>query len=277
MQETMTRPIPRWRMITFGVLLVLLLVLYLGDRPQQLTYLVTAFGDLSGGPGATHEMHWFVQGVLAWVIVAAIAAQLRRPVARIGAAWVYGLGLVLAFSMVLALADLPAEVVPIVTAAIVVAALGFAAHPSSWRAKFTSVAPPSRVLFLLVAFAAVPLVVYALGQLDIHTSSGSHDEHYAFGHWVVMAAYALLAPLYGAVAALKVSGWRFPLWVSGLMVAALGIGSLGITAVSQLSALWSLVAITWGVVFIGIGELEARRQDVPVGPSTPTRRPSVPS
>jgi hypothetical protein len=34
----------------------------------------------------------------------------------VGAAWVYGAGTVLAFAMVLALADLPAEVVPIVAA-----------------------------------------------------------------------------------------------------------------------------------------------------------------
>ena len=275
MHETTTPPIPRWRMITFWVLMVVLLVLYLGDRPQQLTFIVTAFGGFPAGAGATHEMHWFAQGVLAWVIVAAIGIQLRRPATQIGAAWVYGLGLVLAFSMVLALADLPAEVVPIVAAAVVVAVLGFVAHPSSWRARVTSVAPPSRALFLLVALAAVPLVIYAVGQLDIHTSSGPHDEHFEFGHWVVMAAYTLLVPLYGAVAAWKVAGWRFPLWVTGLMPAALGIGSLGITAVSQLTTGWSLLAIAWGAAFIGVGELEARQHE-PASPPAPAR-PSVAS
>jgi hypothetical protein len=272
MNDTTTPRIPRWRLITFWVLMAVLLFLHLGERPEQLSFVVTAFAGFPEGAGATHEIHWFAQGVFAWVILAAIAVHLRRPAARVGAAWVYGAGTVLAFVMFLALADLPAEVVPIVVAAIVIAAIAFVAHPSSWRAKFTPVAAPSRTLFVLVAVAAVPLVIYAVGQLTIHTSSGPHDEHYEFGHWVVMAVYALLVPVLGAVSAWKVSGWRFPLWVAGLMVAALGIGSLGITAVSQLTNVWSLLAIVWGAAFIGVGELEAR-QDGPVGrPAQATRQ-----
>jgi hypothetical protein len=258
MTSMTTTPAPRWRLITFWVLMALLLFLHLGERPEQLGFVVTAFGGFPEGAGATHELHWFAQGVFAWLIVAAVAAQLRQPAARVGAAWVYGAGTVLAFVMILALADLPAEVVPIVAAATVIAAIAFVAHPSAWRAKFAPVARPSRALFVLVALAAVPLAVYAAGQLDIHAGSGPHDEHYEFGHWVVMAVYALLVPIFGAVAAAKVSGWRFPLWVAGLMSIALGIGSLGITAVSQLSGSWSLLAITWGAVFIGVGEREAR-------------------
>ena len=274
MDATTTPSIPRWRMLTFWLLLVVLLFLHLGERPQQLIYIVTAFGDLSGGPGASHEMHFFAQGVFAWTIVAAVLAQLCRPAAQVGAAWVYGAGTVLAFSMFLALADLPADVVGIVAAAIVIAAIAFVAHPSSWRSKFASVAPPSRTLLALVAVAAVPLVVYAIGQVDIHASSGPHDEHYEFGHWIVMAVYALLPVLLGVVAAWKVSGWRFPLWAAGLMVAGLGVGSLGITAVSQLSTAWSLAAIAWGAAFIAAGELEARQQQLTT-PTAAERRPIV--
>jgi hypothetical protein len=273
MTETTNLPIPRWRMITFWVLLVMLLFLHLGDRPQQLTFIVTAFGGFPAGEGATHELHWFTQGVFVWAIVAAVVAQLRRPAAQVGAAWVYGAGTVLAFAMVLVLADLPAEVVPIIAAAIVIAALAFVAHPSSWRAKFTPIAGPSRVLFALSAVAAVPLVIYAVGQLDIHLGSGMGDEHYEFGHWVVMAVYAVLVPLFGAVAAWKVSGWRFPLWVAGVMAAALGVGSLGITAVSQLTTLWSLLAIAWGAAFIAVGELEARQPGPRDQPAPIGRRP----
>ncbi|TVR27264.1 MAG: hypothetical protein EA387_01330 [Nitriliruptor sp.] len=276
MTETTTPPIPRWRLITFWVLLVVLLFLHLGERPQQLSFIVTAFGGFPAGEGATHEMHWFAQGVFAWSMVAAVAAQLRRPAAQVGAAWVYGAGTVLAFVMVLALADLPAEVIPIIAAAIVIAALAFVAHPSSWRAKFTSVTTPSRTLFALAAVAAVPSVVYAVGQLDIHLGSGPHDEHYAFGHWVVMAVYALLVPLFGAVAAWKVSGWRFPLWVAGIMAAALGVGSLGMTAVSQLTTTWSLLAIAWGAAFIAVGELEARQPGPHNQPAPTDRRPVSP-
>lgn len=69
------------------------------------------------------------------------------------------------------------------------------------------------------------------------------------------------------------SGWRFPLWVAGLMAAALGVGSLGITAVSQLTTLWSLVAIVWGAAFIAVGELEARQQAPHNRPAPTYRRP----
>jgi hypothetical protein len=258
MTETISTRIPRWRQITFWVLMVLLLFLHLGERPEQLAFVITAFGGFPAGAGATHEMHWFAQGAFAWVIVAAVAVQLRRPAPQIGAAWVYGAGTVVAFAMILALTDLPAEVVPVLAAATVIAGIAFLAHPSAWRAKFTPVARPSRALVALAAIATVPAVIYAIGQLDIHAASGPHDEHYEFGHWVVMAVYALLVPLFGAVAAWKVSGWRFPLWAAGLMSIALGIGSLGIAAVSQLSTVWSLLAITWGVAFIVLGEREAR-------------------
>jgi hypothetical protein len=258
MTDTTTTRISRWRLVTFWVLLLLLLFLHLGERPEQLGFVITAFGGYPAGAGATHEIHWFAQGVFAWVIVAAVAVQLRRPASQVGAAWAYGAGTVLAFAMILALADLPAEVIPVVAAATVFAAVAFIAHPSAWRAKLTPTARPSRALFALVALAGVPLVVYAIGQLDIHASSGPHDEHYEFGHWVVMAVYALLIPLFGAVAAGKVSGWRFPLWASGLMAIALGVGSLGITAVSQLSTAWAALAIAWGTAFIAVGEREAR-------------------
>jgi hypothetical protein len=275
MTVTTSTTTPRWRLITFWVLLVVLLFLYLGERPQQLGFVVTAFGGFPAGAGATHEFHWFAQGVVAWVIVAAVLAQLRRPAAQMGAAWVYGIVAVLTFGLVLSLADLPAEVVPIVLAATVIAALAFLAHPSPLRARLAPVAPRSRVLLLLAAVAAVPFTVYAVGQFDIHLSSGPLDEHHEFGHWIVMGAYGLLVPILAAVAASKVSGWRFPLWVAGAMSVALGVGSLGITAVSQLTTLWSLLAIAWGVVFVGVGELEAARVGPVEASTAPERRPSV--
>jgi hypothetical protein len=273
MPTTYTTP-PRWRSITFGLLMALLLFLHLGERPEQLGYVFTAFGGLPAGAGATHEIHFFAQGVLAWVILVAVLVQLRRPATQVGAAWVYGAGSVLAFTMILALADLPAEAVPVVTAAVALAVLAFVAHPSRWRAKVTSIARPSVTLYALVAVATVPLVVYAIGQLDIHAGSGPHDEHYQFGHWVVMAVYALLIPLFGAVAAWKVPGWRFPLWAAGLMGIAFGVGSLGITAVSQLSTHWAVLAIACGAAFIGVGELQVRSNtEAPAQRDGPTVEP----
>jgi hypothetical protein len=216
--------------------MAVLLFLHAGERPESLGWLVTAFAGFPEGAGATHEIHWFTISAFTWVMVAAILVNLRRPASQVGAAWTYGLGTLLAFGLVLA----------------------FFAHPSSMRAKITPVERPSTTLFALVAAAAIPLVVYGFGQLQIHRASGVGDEHFEFGHWVVMGVVGLVTPALGVVAASKVSGWRFPLWAAGSIAVALGVASLGITAVSQLSMLWALAAILWGAAFIVAGEREAR-------------------
>ena len=247
----------RLRLVGFGVLLALLLFLHFGERPQMLAFLVTAFGDV--GEMAGHEVHMFAQGVFAWTVLAAVAVQLRQPARRVGAAWAYTLATVITFSMFVVLADLPGGVVPILIAAIGVAVLAFLAHPASLRAKVAPTGRPSVLLLALAAVAAIPLVTYAAGQIAIHLASGPHDEHWQFGHWIIMAALALVAVGLAAVAAAKVSGWRFPLWTAGLIVAALGAGSLALNAVSQLQTGWALAALAWGAGFIAAGELEARR------------------
>jgi hypothetical protein len=258
MSETLVTPVARWRMIVFWSLMAVLLFLHAGESPESLVWLVTAFAGFPEGAGATHEMHWFTISAFTWVMVAAILINLRRPVSQVGAAWTYGLGTVLAFGLVLALADLPPEIAPVLGAAIVIAVLAFFAHPSTLRAKVAPVERPSPMLFALIAVATVPLVVYGFGQLQIHLGSGTGDEHFEFGHWVVMGVVALVTPALGVVAASKVSGWRFPLWATGLLMVALGIGSLGMTAVSQLRTPWALLAILWGATFIVTGEREAR-------------------
>lgn len=248
---------PRWRLVVFWLLMAVLLFLHFGDRPQTLAFLVTAFGDV--GELASHEMHMFAQGVFAWTIVAGVFGNLWRPARQVGAAWVYGLGTVLAFGLVVVFADLPADVVPILIGAIGVAVVAFIAHPSALRAKFTPVARPSTALAGLAVLAAVPLLVYAVGQIGTQLGSGPGDEHFEFGHWVIMAAVTLVPIAIAFVAAAKVSGWRVPLWTAGVMVAALGVGSLGLTAVSQFPTLWALLAILWGAAFVAVGEREARR------------------
>jgi hypothetical protein len=261
MTQTLERPTteattPRWRLVAFWLLMAVLLVLHLGERPQMLAFPFVAF---DGGDHAGHEIHMFAQGVFAWLVLAAFAVHLRRPAARIGALWSITLGTVVAFGLFAVFADLPPEVVPILVAAIAVAVLAFLAHPAPLRAKVASVDRPSPALGGLAVVAAVPLAAYAVGQLGIHLGSGPADQHYEFGHWVVMAAVAVIPIALAAVAAVKVAGWRFPLWAAGLMVATLGVASLGLSAASHLSTLWAVAAIGWGAAFVATGELEARR------------------
>jgi hypothetical protein len=255
--------VPRWRSIAFWILMVLLVVLHVGDRPEVLTWIVTA---VAGNPPGGHDLHMFAQGVIMWTVIVAVGLNLRRTVQQVGAAWVYTIMSVLGFGLFLVLADVPSAVVGILAAAIVVGFLAFLAHPAGLRAKFQSVERPSVALLALVGAAAIPLVTYASGQLSIHLGSGPADEHFAFNHWIVMAVYALVSVALGLPAALKVSGWRVPAWTSGLMVALLGIGSLLLSAPSQLTGMWAVLAILWGAAFIAVAEVEARHAPQVVGP-----------
>lgn len=253
---------PRWRLVVFWVLCALVVVGHLGERPQQLHFPITAFGDgVEGG----HEMHFFTKGAFLWAVLAAVASSLRRPMRKVGAAWVYGLGTVVAFGGLLAFAAVPPEVTVILAVGIAVGMLAFLAHPASLRSKLIPPGRPDAVLLGLVAVAAVPLVAYAVGQLDIHAASGPADQHHEFGHWVVMAVYAVVAVLWGLGAALRLDGWRVPLWAAGLLVAGLGVASLGISAVSQLGTPWALAAVVWGGAFIATGELRSRAPSRNVG------------
>jgi hypothetical protein len=190
MSEVSAAPVPRWRRILFWISMVALLFLQVGESPESLGWPIGAFGGFPVGEGATHEIHWFTIGTFTWVIVLAILVQLRRAGTQIGAAWAYGLGSVLVFGLILALADLPPEIAPILMGALVVGAAAFLLHPSSWRARFAAVEPRSPLLFGLVVLAAIPLIIYAAGQLEIHHGSGPADEHFEFGHWVVMGCSA---------------------------------------------------------------------------------------
>ena len=262
MTDTLERPTtgvtaPRWRLIAFWLSLAALLVLHLGERPEMLAFPVIAF---DGGDHAGHEIHLFAQGVFAWLVLVAFAVHLRRPASRVGALWSITLATVVAFSLLAIFADLPPEVGPILIATIAVAVLAFLAHPARLSTKVPSVDRLSPVLAGLAVAGAVPLAVYAVGQLGIHLASGPADEHFEFGHWIIMAAVALICVGLALVAAVKVPGWRFPLWAAGLMVASLGVASLGINAVSQLSTAWALTAIAWGVAFITAGELDRRTE-----------------
>jgi hypothetical protein len=254
------RSVPRWRMVAFWVVMVVLVFLHLGERPEILAWVVTAFGADHHG----HEIHFFTLSLLTWSVVAGVAVNVRHTHRQVGAAWVYSLTSVLAFAMFLALADVPPEMVPVLAAVTVVGLVAFLTHPSRLRDKFRPTARPSVALLGLLVIAAAPLMGYAMGQLQIHAASGPGDEHYEFGHWLVMAIYAFTVVAVGLVAAVKVAGWRTPAWVTGALVAGLGIGSLGITAVSQLSAPWAMAAIAWGIAFVVVAELEARA--TPVAP-----------
>jgi hypothetical protein len=118
---------------------------------------------------------------------------------------------------------------------------------------------PSWIMLGAVAVAAVPLVIYALGQAELQRTDSS-SEHAAFFHWVETSFYAIAILLLGLLAALRPSAFRMGGWMAGLALALLGAASvlLGSYA-SAIEAPWSWVALLGGVAFVGLGEWERSR------------------
>jgi hypothetical protein len=84
----------------------------------------------------------------------------------------------------------------------------------------------------------------------------NHDmEHIAVGHYRSMAAYSLIIILIGILASFRPGGWRFAMWIAGLLAVMLGLASVVLpSAGSSLGLVWGLAAIVWCIAFIAIGE-----------------------
>ncbi|MFN2418871.1 MAG: hypothetical protein ABR593_08105, partial [Candidatus Limnocylindria bacterium] len=109
------------------------------------------------------------------------------------------------------------------------------------------------------AVAAVPLVIYALGQAELQRNDSS-SEHAVFFHWVETSFYAIAILMLGLLAALRPGAFRTAGWMAGLALALLGAASLVLGQyASAIEAPWSWAALIGGLVFVGVGEWESRR------------------
>jgi hypothetical protein len=155
--------------------------------------------------------------------------------------------------------------------------------------KWFSVAQVNRVLLVLVIIAAVPLLPFALTNINLQRESGgaaglfnhqipamhggnavtesepSQDQlsdeadhermHGGLGHFRNFAALSLIILVAGFLAGLRPKGWRLAAWVSGSLPIILGLASVVFpNAESSLGLLWTLAAIAWGIHFIVMAE-----------------------
>ncbi|MGH2402211.1 MAG: hypothetical protein ACRDE6_05825 [Candidatus Limnocylindria bacterium] len=121
---------------------------------------------------------------------------------------------------------------------------------------------PSLIMLALVVVAAVPLILYALGQAEQQRIDQA-SEHAAFFHWVETSFYAIAILLLGFLAALRPSAFRIAAWMGGLALVILGGASvlLGQHA-SALPAPWGWAAVVGGALFVAVAEWERRRVDL---------------
>lgn len=128
------------------------------------------------------------------------------------------------------------------------------------RAGAVPAGRPSLIMLAMVALAAVPLVIYALGQAELQRTDDS-SEHAAFFHWVETAFDAIAILLVGLLGAVRPRAYRMATWMSGFALVILGVASvvLGRYA-SALPEPWGWAAVVGGLAFIAAGEWEHRLQ-----------------
>jgi hypothetical protein len=122
--------------------------------------------------------------------------------------------------------------------------------------------PPGRmslVMLGLVIAGALLLLPFAVEQAGLQRTDRTSD-HAAFYHWVEMAFTATGIVLVGLVASVRPAAFRMATWTAGLALAILGAASLLFAQhASALTAPSSWAALIGGLVFIAVGEWEARR------------------
>jgi hypothetical protein len=114
--------------------------------------------------------------------------------------------------------------------------------------------PGNPELLALVGVAALPLLIYAVGQWDLQLAGGI-DEVASYQLYSAMAYSAIDILLLGLLAGFKTTGWRIPAWGAGFIAIVLGLPSVVFPGqASSVGSLWGILAIIWGLAFIGVAE-----------------------
>ena len=138
----------------------------------------------------------------------------------------------------------------------------YALHPS--RAELFRVRAPNLPLVALSVLAVVPGVAWALTQAELQRNGlPAVDPHAEFHHYSGMAAVGVTVPLVGLAAAFPALGERFARRFVGGCAAALGLGSLALSAhIGAFDPVWSWALVAYGAIYIALAELAERRTSV---------------
>lgn len=126
-------------------------------------------------------------------------------------------------------------------------------------------------LGLLAAAVTVPSLWYAWSELQVHLAAPLSDPHRGppEAHYLTGAVLALTIVGVAWLVSQRTAGWRLPAWCAGLAMAMTGAVSIWLPDwVSSFGVAWGVAALVWGVAFIAVAEVVARR---PTDPSTAGR------
>lgn len=122
-------------------------------------------------------------------------------------------------------------------------------------------------LGLLAAAVTIPSLWYAWSELQVHLAAPLSDPHRGppEAHYVTSVVIVLTIVGVAWLVAQRTSGWRLPAWCAGVAMAMSGAVSIWLPDwVSSFGRPWGAAALAWGVAFIVVAEVVARR-DQPAG------------
>jgi hypothetical protein len=215
--------------------------------------------------GGIHRVHDIGFGVLYGIILTgAFIALAWRPERNTSA--FYQVVVTAAAALLSAAVSMDGSYLFFGVTVIVAAAILLALHPTR-RDLLRPTAHPSPVLALLAAAGAVPLVGFALTAARLQRTGLPADPHVSMDHWANMAAMAFGIVLAGFLASARFERWRFTAWCAGLGAAVYGLASLvfdrfpgtSVPYPGSEGAGWGIVAMVGGAVFMGAAEWQARQ------------------
>lgn len=241
------------RMPAFYAITATYLVLLLITSHEQLR-----LGALAWTPGygaVTHRVHHVALGGFLTVLVLCVAVQLYRPAERVGAYLLSAIavGSVLAVDLLTGgqsgLGDPAILVVP-------VAVIGLL-HPGLQSFRPSRATLDARLLALAL-LAAVPLLAFAVAQVDLQLTAT--DDHAAVGYYGAMAAVVTTVAIAVVVASFRPAGWRVLAYASAFLLVLVAVAS-GLSVHPSQGATFGLVgdvlALVWTFFFVSTAEYGA--------------------
>lgn len=207
--------------------------------------------DLVAGD-EVHRLHSLALAVLAWGMLAGVALQLHRPrrkvAALLGAAAVpISIAAAEALTGTYSVAGTAPFILPIILACTL--------HPAAREFVRAPRLDPTMVILVLVAGGAWLAYALDLAQTLRAMSPPRDVDHVKF-----MVSLALLAVLWGLIAASDKAGWRFAGFAALFLTACVALQSLIFpAALSGLSAPWAWAALAWCLAFGAAAWRRARR------------------
>lgn len=242
------------RLAVFYLSILLAGAMTVAFLPDLLALLVTGWTAGVGAELGIHRVHVMGIATVVTAFLLGLFAQVYRPRERVASMWGAFVLIVFVTAATVGLGvGRPEEVVPF----LLITGLALLAHPAGRRLlrRGDSYSP---ALLALVLVAAVPLLAFAAGQLNLSTSTT--DPHAVDGHYVMMAGLAIAPLAYGIFAASGFVGWRLASWIAAAPMAYYGLLSIAFPAQSGAGGLvWGTAAILWAVAFVAVAEYSGAR------------------